>query len=121
MDLDNILTKGSKIINPGVIDDTIKIPIDEDWTGVAEIIAYTKPKLTLQKVWDEAAGKRNFYAIAKYYGKEGNPETDEIEIGTHVNFFRVGTGNVDFTGNPIGYQLRDGTVNKPSFVVFFFS
>ena len=121
MDLDNVLTKGSKIINPGVVDDTVKIPTNEDWQSVAEIVAYSKPKLTLKKIWDESLSPRLFYAIARYYGKEGNPETDEIEIGTHVNFYRVGVGNVDFSGTPTDYQLRDTGANKPSFVVFFFS
>lgn len=119
--LGNIFTKGTQALL--VAGKLIKIPVNEDWAGIAEISAYdaTKGKVTLKKIWSQAVTPETFFAWAKYLGQSGVPAESEVVVGEYVVFYRVGVGNVNFSATPAGFQLHDSqSTTKASFVVFFF-
>lgn len=115
--LGNIFTKGTQALL--VAGKLVKIPVNEDYCAIAEIAAYTPPKLSLKKAWDQATAKTVFHAEARFLGNEGVPAEADFCAGEFVPFHRVGIGNIDFAGIPTGFQKKDAeATTKSSFVVF---
>lgn len=119
--LENIFTKGTKGIF--IEGKHAQIPVNEDYPIVGEILSYneTTGKIAFKKAWDLSTSPKTFFAVAMFKGKSGIPPSTLVNTGQKADFFRVGIGNVDFSGTQPTFQLNDAdTTSKASFVAFFF-
>ena len=111
----NFETAGSELLKVKNDPDrsTDDIIINEDWCMVMKVISISEGIVEAVKVWD--SGDTRFFARLKYHGKAGTPDDDELEVGEHVIFNRVGEFN---NNGSEGFELHDTDINKTSWVCF---
>jgi hypothetical protein len=117
MELNNAVTKGTKIINSlqGYDRSSLMIPMNEDYAIVVKIDSYSAGSglVSGRKVWDE--GNTTYYAIVKYQGRSGVPKTEEVEPNSYTVFYRVGDFTSQGTG---GFELHEENPSFCSWVCF---
>jgi len=99
----------------------IPTPIDGPLclTGIIKIYDETTGRIQVVPDWDFKKST-TLYAWARYQGEPGIPTQDEAQPGQPVVLHRVGDFNTAGTGQPGGYELREKSQNKVSWVAFFF-
>ena len=121
--MENVLVKGHKVIQqPGDSEQsTLCYPINADYAFTGQITAYnaTNGEVQLESIWDEAAIKETFFALAKYIGQPGIPLASEVVVGQFCAVYR--SGEVNQPGPHSGLAIRDTAAGLASFVAFFFT
>ena len=99
----NAITKGSRLLsqffsNQKSQEDLI---LNEDWVVVGKIVSYspTTGAAEFYKAWDTEETKV-FKGKIVYAGRDGIPESEEVEEDSYLPFYRVGDFNSTGTTSP---------------------
>lgn len=97
-------------------------PINADESKVVRIVSYdeTSGRFTAVSIWDEFPTKFIYNCQAFLGGKAGLPTVDQVEIDSFIEIHRTGDFNGAGSDTASGFELRDASSSRTSWVGFFF-